>query len=284
VLSLEEPGGVLTARLQAFGADMDQVAVVGGAVVKQESGPQIDRAWALPADVPALERLLVDIGANVVVIDGIGYTAKGDGSYATIGSALTALAKMAERTGCAVVGVIHPPKGKESATDGPAIGSVAWTTVARVTWLVAFDPDDPEQDPEKKRRLLAVGPTNFKRPSTGYGFHLTDGRHEQAVLRDGLVATQVDHESLLSMPMDRDERSRTEEARDFLRSYLSDTANTDGDGWASTTDIYAAARNEGISERTLRRVRPDVAEEGQREGKGKDHHGKWRLLRPSESE
>jgi putative DNA primase/helicase len=267
VLSLEEPADRVSARLDAAGADMSRVAILEEVIELTEAGQLLHRPWRLPKDVEALGRRIAELEVDVVVIDGVGYAIDGDShNYAIVGTALTALGKMCERVGCAVVGIVHPPKGA-SDLDGPAIGSVAWTTVARVMWLLGADPNDPSGE----RRAVTVGPTNYRRPPSGFVFKIVEGEHEAPVV-EGLTAADVSAGDLLARLPDDDDRSKREVARDWLDGRLGD-----GD-WHRFTEILADAQVEQISERTLQRAATDLNVEKGRAGTGRDHHSRWRLL------
>jgi len=61
---------------------------------------------------------------------------------------LALLAKLAERTGAAVIVIAHNPKSKSSHADENVLGSRAFTGLARVTWHLLSDSENPD------RRLL----------------------------------------------------------------------------------------------------------------------------------
>ena len=98
----------------------------------------------MPQDCGVLEAVLSEQNVKVVVVDGLGYSVAGDShNYSNIGSALSALAGAAERSGCAVLGLTHPPKGGSDPVTA-AIGNTAWTAVARIVWVLGVDPQDEQ--------------------------------------------------------------------------------------------------------------------------------------------
>ena len=164
MLSLEEAPGRLVGRLEAVGAAAGGVVVLRHVDDRDDHDRSYRRPWRLPNDCSLLENVVVEVGLAVVIIDGLGYTVTGDGnSYAVIGQALTALADVAERTGATVLGLTHPPKGNSDAVTA-AIGSTAWTAVARISWVMGFDPSDET----KQRRVVRPAPgSNYRLPDHG---------------------------------------------------------------------------------------------------------------------
>jgi hypothetical protein len=266
VLSLEEPADRVSARLAAASADTSRVAILEEVLERTEDGQLVHRPWRLPRDVEALGRRVAELGVIVVVIDGLGYAIDGDShNYAVVGTALTALGKMCERVGCAVVGIVHPPKGAGD-LDGPAIGSVAWTTVARVMWLLGADPNDPSG----QRRAVTVGPSNYRSPSSGLAFKIVEGDHEAPVV-DDLTEAEVSAGAILARLPDEDDRSKHQIAKDWLEGRLG------GGAWHRFSEVLEDAEAERIAERTLRRAADDLKVEIDRCGSGRNHRSQWRL-------
>lgn len=68
---------------------------------------------------------------------------------------LVALRRIAEGTSCTIVGVRHIRKSGASDARDAGVGSVAWTAVARVEFVVGRDPDD------EALRVLAQSKNNL---------------------------------------------------------------------------------------------------------------------------
>jgi putative DNA primase/helicase len=247
VLSLEESEDTQVARLQAIGANKNRIAILTDVEDIDSEGRPFHRAWRLPDDCSLLESFLVEEGVQVVVIDGLGYTVKGDShNYGVVGSALSALAGVAQRTGCAVIGVTHPPKGgSDPATV--AIGSTAWTAVARVVWLLAADPADETGN----RKVVRVTKSNYKEPESGLSFLIgEDDKLEVGFVTD-LDRSMVSKEALAAASIPADERGELDEAREVVRAILNDGPKPH----ARFTELTEAA---GLSDRTVRRARSDL--------------------------
>jgi putative DNA primase/helicase len=261
MLSLEEPAERLAARLIAAGADLDGVEILGHVEDHDDDGRPYQRPWQLPGDCGALEATLRELGLAVVTIDGLGYSVRGDShNYANVGSALSALAGTAERTGCAILGLTHPPKGNSDAVTA-AIGSTAWTALSRITWVMGVDPTDETGS----RRVVRPAPgSNYRLPDRGLSFTIANHDETEAGYVTGLHASDVDPQTITAPPLaDSDEeRSALDEARAFVRDYL-------GMGAQRATDVKAAARKAGIaSDRTLARARQAEGVETRRDGFG----------------
>jgi putative DNA primase/helicase len=162
-LSLEEAADRLVARLHASGADVGRVDVLADVEDVDDEGRTYRRPWRLPKDCSVLETFIHGGAIRLLVVDGLGYSITGDShNYAVVGSALSALSGVAERTGCAIVGLTHPPKGGSDPVTA-AIGSTAWTAIPRVVWVLGTDPEDESE----QRRVCRVSKTNYRlqRPS-----------------------------------------------------------------------------------------------------------------------
>ncbi|MHB8220535.1 MAG: AAA family ATPase [Acidimicrobiales bacterium] len=244
LLSLEEPADRLVARLTAAGADLDHVVILGDVEDHDDDGRPSRRAWRLPKDAGVLEAALGDKRIGFAAIDGLGYAITGDGGYSAVGSALTGLASVAERTGAAILGMTHPPKAAADPTTA-AIGSTAWTSVARLAWILGLDPGD------ESRRVVQLGKSNFKLPDAGVAFTIaTNDRYEVGYV-DDVATSHVEAEALVAGHENSAERSDREEAGDLLRSILAS-------GPVSSGDVQKTTRSAGISDRTVARARKDL--------------------------
>jgi putative DNA primase/helicase len=174
-LSLEEAADRLVARLRATGADVGRVDILADVQDDDDDGRTYRRPWRLPKDCSVLESFIRDGQIRLLIVDGLGYSITGDShNYAVVGSALSALAGVAESTGCAVLGLTHPPKGGSDPVTA-AIGSAAWTAIPRIVWVLGVDPEDKTE----QRRVCRVSKTNYRQPDNGIGFSIdNDERFE----------------------------------------------------------------------------------------------------------
>ena len=63
---------------------MTKVDILHDVEVFDDEGVSYHRPWRLPDDCSTLERKIVELGAELVVIDGIGYSVNGQQDYPTI--------------------------------------------------------------------------------------------------------------------------------------------------------------------------------------------------------
>ncbi len=142
-------------RLMAAGADLSLVFRVD---VETTGGG--DAALSLPRDLPAVERLILEQGAVVMMLDPIlsrldaELDSHKDGE---VRQALEPLVAVAERTGCSVLGLIHVNKSTSSDPLTTLMASRAFAAVARAVLFVMVDPDD------ETTRLLGQPKNNLGR-------------------------------------------------------------------------------------------------------------------------
>lgn len=246
-LSLEEGADRIVARLYAAGADLRRIEILRDVQDVNAEGVPYQRPWRLPKDCPALEAYLTDAQIELLVVDGLGYSITGDShNYAVVGSALSGLAGVAERTGCAVLGLTHPPKGGADPVTA-AIGSTAWTAIPRIVWVMGVDPDDETE----QRRICRVSKTNYREPEKGIGFRIGDDEEYECGFVTGLGLSTISAETLMAARESEGEKTEREQAREFLQEILSA-------GPVDTSEVLRLAREAGISERTLTRARSDL--------------------------
>jgi energy-coupling factor transporter ATP-binding protein EcfA2 len=265
ILSLEEPPDRLAARLHAAGADLDRVEVLGDVEDFDDEGNPFRRRWALPRDVSILGRLIEELQIQLVVIDGLGYSIAGDShNYAVVGSALAALAGEAERSGAAILGLVHPPKGASDPITA-AIGSTAWTAIPRISIVLGVDPNDESG----ARRLVRVAKSNYKEPANGLQFRIGDDPEFECGYVTALYSDDTAADVIVGAPVSLEEKGERAEARDILRTLLAD----------GPMDGAEVTKATGFSERTLRRARKDIGvqTEARRNERGRVLGWTWSL-------
>jgi hypothetical protein len=241
-LSLEEAADRLVARLHATGADVGRVDVLADVQDEDDEGRTYRRPWRLPKDCSVLETFIRDGQIRLLIVDGLGYSITGDShNYA-----VSALAGVAERTGCAVLGLTHPPKGASDPVTA-AIGSTAWTAIPRVVWVLGVDPEDETE----QRRVCRVSKTNYRPPDNGIGFAIGNDERFECGYVTGLGTSTVTAEVLMAARQSDGERSEREEVRDLLQSILSP-------GPMDTAEVLKATRASGVSDATVKRARHDL--------------------------
>ncbi len=247
LLSLEEPADRLVARLHGASADLDNVIVMGDVQDIDEDGEPFRRPWSLPGDCGILETLITEQAIGLLTVDGLGYSIKGDShNYAIVGAALSSLAAVAERTGCAIVGLVHPPKGGSDPVTS-AIGSTAWTAIPRVCWVLGADPEDESG----ATRVVRVSKTNYREPEHGFAFTIIGDEQFDCGVVAGMTRSEVTAEDLVAATSTGAEKTERSEARDMVRSILAG-------GPMLTAELLKLTRQAGVSDRTVERARRDL--------------------------
>ena len=245
VLSLEEPDDRVVARLRAGGADLDRVHLFGDVEDRDDDGRPYRRRWQLPKDIGVLGQAVKELGVDVVIVDGLGYSITGDShNYSVVGSALAALAGEAERTDVAIIGLVHPPKGVSDPVTA-AIGSTAWTAIPRVCIVLGVDPED------ETKRVARVAKTNYREPEHGVSFTIAGDEELECGYVANVKPSNITAEAITAAPTTTEERTERSEAREFLTEHLSA-------GPLRSEEVTKAAEKAGISRRTLERARRDI--------------------------
>lgn len=240
-------------RLDALGADVTRVHHL--AVLR---AGEHERAVQL-ADTAALELAIAETGARVLTIDPMSAYLGSTDSHrdAEVRGLIAPLAALAERTGVAILGVMHLSKGTQRPAIYRAIGSIGFAAAARIVLAVAAD---PERD---GRRIVAPVKSNLSAPPAALAYTLADGR----LTWETEPISGIDVEALLSPALDRQEHR---EADAWLREALTD-------GPMLSRDIKRDAEQAGIARRTLFRAKHRLGIEADRVGYGRDGKWFWRL-------
>jgi hypothetical protein len=229
-------------RFEAAGADMRRVHVLN-----IEDLPELD-----DKGMAALEEQIRATNAKLLVLDPLSafLPDKVDShNDKSIRKALTPLAALADRTGVAVLVIRHLNKSGGSNPKYRGGGSIGILGAARSALLAAPDPDDAE------RKVLAIVKHNLATPAPSLAYRLIETSEAvriPTVAVSWLGPTEHTANDLLAEPESNEERTKSEEAEEWLRDALAG-------GPVLADDLYEAARKVGISGRTLKRVRKKVA-------------------------
>jgi hypothetical protein len=170
VFTIEDAlGDTVKPRLIAAGANMDRVLAVRGVV--NTKAKLDERLFTLDEHIGLLEQHIQEEGARLVVMDPVSaYLGANVNAHkeSDVRRVLGPLGLMAERTGVAILNLIHLNKGKDVAALNRATGSVAFPAVSRMVLGVVADPTD--QDGE--RRLLLPLKCNVSRKPQGLGYRI----------------------------------------------------------------------------------------------------------------
>ena len=265
--SLEDAvADTLKPRAVAAGADVNLLTEVGP-VTRRDGSEDI---LLFDRDISLLQTVLEQLQDVVLlVVDPISATLGdvNDNRNADVRRVMGPLAKLAEETGVAILGVSHSSKGAEGRRAvHRTLGSIAFVAAARTAWCVVADPEDEDRRlmlPQKNNLSDAPGMAFRLRPTTAEGCEVAavDWEPEPVRLRlDDLDAG------------DRD-ASAFEEAEEWLRSKLTEPIPAE--------DLIKSARKDGISEKTLRRAKKALGVQSQRNGDtGTRGGGEWHWFPP----
>ncbi len=288
----DDPADTIRPRLDAAGADCDNIVLIDGIAFGENRRPV-----NLREDIKHVERAvqLMHRECRLIIIDPISaYLGDDEGhSNTKVRNMLAPLARLAQDYGVAVLAVTHLNKG---GGQGPTnaiyrtMGSLAFTAAARTVHLVARDPSDAAG----QRRLMLPIKNNLGHDRTGWGFALTNhdfidptggdpddypnARRRETKISWDPDPTQDTADALL-LKLNRTpggsggqrETPAMDEAIEFLRQSLQS-------GPQPMKSIQAAAEAAGISRVTLKRAKAELGVESRREGYGSDGQYVWTLI------
>jgi len=238
-------------RLMAARADLDRVYRVD---VTTAEG--VDTGLSLPRDLAALERSVRKVDAAMILLDPLmsRLDAKLDSHKdAEVRLALEPLVAIADRTGAAILGLIHVNKSTSTDPLTTLMASRAFAAVARAVLFVMLDPDDEDT------RLLGQPKNNLGRTDLPTLTFTIESAHV-ADTDEGPVWTgrvrwtgereQSIREALESAGESADARSATGEAVGWLKDHLEQQGGVD-----DSATIKARGKSAGHSQDALKRAR-----------------------------
>ncbi len=247
----DDPGDTIRPRLDAHDADVSKVHLLS-AVRRVDGDGQYERLLTL-ADVEAIESALTRLpDCKLVVIDPIG-SFLGGGTDAhrdnEVRSVLAPIAALAEKYGVAVLIVAHRRKSAGNNADELALGSRAFTGIARAVWHVTRDTE------KRARRLLLPGKSNLGPEGGGLAFSI-GGEPPRVRWESDPVAMSADDALALENNVRASKRGPEAESQKEAESWLR-KALTEGprpakellDKWKNGQDG---------SERTLKRAKKSL--------------------------
>ncbi|MEO3780375.1 AAA family ATPase [Micromonospora sp. B11E3] len=249
-------------RLYAAGADLDMVYRVD---VQHDSGFD---ALTLPRDCSALGREISRLGVALLAADpllSLIHASIDTHRDRDLRTALEPLVNMADRTGCAVVGLAHFNKSASADALNLITGSRAFSAVARAVIAIARDDEAGDGSCVMSQAKNNLGRLDL--PSLRYVVESVEVPTDEGPAYVGkLTITGESDRSVADIlgdgaAGDGDTRMERDNAAAWLRDYLVGQG-----GEAAWADVRKAARAEGIAERTLQRARARAGVTVEREG------------------
>lgn len=264
LLSAEDHAAVtIRPRAEAAEADLDRIHVV---TMRREG---MDEGLSLPDDAAELDRLIERHKAKLVVVDPLMAhlpATVNSWSDQSMRSALAPLHRSAEAHGCAVLVVVHLNKATGASPLYRAGGSIATPAAVRSALLLARDPDDPDGE-RGSQRVLAHIKCNVAEQAESLSCEIVgvDGTAKFEITG----TSEIGAIDLLAGPTS-EERTKRDDAADFLRDELAD-------GAVPTTDLKSAARDAGIGWRTIEDAKAALGINAIRRGFGPGGGWQWEL-------
>jgi putative DNA primase/helicase len=231
-------------RLELAGADLSKVHIVQSVTEKNEQ-----RGFSLQRDMEALAAKAKEIGDVILAsIDPItAYLgAEVDGHKTNdVRAVLQRLERFADEQAIATLAITHPPKAAQSNAINTFTGSLAFVASARLAFIVI-------EEAETDRNLLLAVKNNLGPKADGIGYRIEPGATPRCIITSRIIwdsapVTLTADEALAAGQESRKGEPRREAER-FLEAYLEAKP-------MPAKDVEAAAKDNGISPRTLRRAR-----------------------------
>ena len=241
----DDPHDVIRPRLDAHHADTSRIHLLKGTRYVSEAGKPTERMFTL-ADIEVLERTIGSIDdCKLVIIDPIGdYLGGRTDAHRDneVRSVLVPITRIAEKHGVAVLAIVHTRKGIASHADDLALGSRAFTGLARSVWHLRPDADD------EQRRLLVAGKNNLAAAQTGLAFTIQgEGQRGAIVWEDDPV--EMTANQLIAQESGKDTGAAgLDECASWLRDKLAHGEMLSG-------EIKEQAAADGFSWSTVRRAK-----------------------------
>lgn len=260
-------------RLAAAGADTSRVHALVTVTLANPDGEPLVASPSLPRDVDHIERVIVEHGIVLVVVDVLmAYLGGKVDAHRDqdVRGVLHQLAAMAERTGCCVVLLRHLNKAGGASALYRGGGSIGIIGAARAAFLVARDPEDTE------RRILAVTKLNIGAEPPSLAYRLVDApEHGCARVAWEDAPTEHTAAALLAAPSTEEERDERDAVVEWLRDYL-----TGKPAGATAPEVYREGNREGHSRDALKRAKKRAGVEAAKTGM----NGGWTWLLPAETD
>ena len=246
----DDPGDTIRPRLDAHHADCGKVHLLSMVRKFDDDGKPHEIVFTL-ADAAALEAALIARpDCKLVVIDPIGSFLGGTTDSHRdneVRAVLAPVAALAAKYGAAVLVVAHRRKSVGANADEMALGSRAFTGIARTVWHLSRDKEN------KDRRLLLPGKNNLSAEGDGLAF--TIGGDPAAISWEHAPVQMSANEALVAENDGSAEKSRPgpePEARKAAEDWLNQML---AGGEMAVSKVKEESAAAGLAWRTVQRRR-----------------------------
>jgi putative DNA primase/helicase len=231
-------------RLELAGANLEKVHIVQSVIEKGEQ-----RGFSLQRDLDALTTIAEEIGDVIFLsIDPItAYLGTDVDSHRTadVRSVLVRLEHFASETNIATFGITHPPKAAQAKAINSFTGSLAFVASARLAFVAI-------EEAETDRHLMLAVKNNLGPKADGIGYRIVQGATSKSIITshviwDSAPVTVTANEAIHAVAEANRKGAAGREAEAFLEAYLEA-------GPMPSDKVIAAAKKNGIAEKTLRRA------------------------------
>lgn len=263
ILSAEDGAAdTIRPRLEAAGADLANVGIVSAVVGK-------GKIFSLQDDLDQLVEIMqrAPLPPKFLLIDPITAYLGGDlDSHRTtdVRAALAPLEAFTERTHISVKAITHPPKGATGNAINSFTGSLAFVAAPRMAFIIT-------NEEGSDRKLVLKVKNNIGLPARGIAYRILT----KEISRGIVAAYIVWDDAPVDVTADEALYQQAQAAKGggagpvavavaFLETQLAD-------GPKLGAEVEAAARKQGIAERTLRRARQELGVDATKDG----YQGPW---------
>lgn len=264
----DDPSYAIKPRLEVHGADPDRVFLLKGTMKRDGRKRWLD----MRRDVEVMEQVIRAHDIGLVVVDPLSsYLPASDrNSEGDIRDALQPLQGLMERTGVAVVAIMHVGKSADGRRPSQRLlGSTAFTALARSVVMLADLPEDQqpvETDTQGKLKVVEVVKANYAMPPAPRLFRRPlDGAIEWL----GEAGITVEE---CFQPPKRGSGGTVPAARMQAEALLKELLRG---GSVRVTEVVREAKAQGIGEITIRRAKQALGVESLKIGYQGDWY--WRL-------
>lgn len=178
-----------------------------------------------PQQLEQLEALIRDLRADIVSIDPVSHFFPGVkfNEAESVVAALSPLMRLAQGTRSLIVPLVHFAKGTTNDALAKFLGSGQWTAIARSALGVVEDPDNHDDDRERRQLWTVKCNIAPKRERKPWGFEITgDADGLARVVWDGGPATSSEADAFRLESRRKSSDSKESKAKVWLVDFLSD--------------------------------------------------------------